>query len=188
MKAGLVADIVVVLIVVVITAICTRQGFVRCALRLTSTVLALLIAFFTASPLANFLDRKFDLVSKIATWKVPGLTAQTLLSLMVGVGVFIVARLLFILLDKFLQYIKEKVKAVNTVDRVLGTVFGLLLSVVCLAVLFMVTDALSLTAVLQLTPEQGGFFAPYLFNFFKQHIFPLVGVFFGAVSDAIPKV
>lgn len=188
MKAGLVADIIVALFIIVITAICAKRGFIRSILRMTSTFLALLIAFFAASPLANLLDRKFDLLTKVADWHVPFLTANTLLCLLVGAGIFIVARLLFIILDKLLQFVKEKIKVVNVTDRVLGVVFGLVLSTIYLTIIFMLADSLKLTTVLQLTPESGGYVAPYLFKFFKAHIFPIVGVIFNAVSATLPKI
>lgn len=188
MKAGLIADLIVAVFVVIVVAVYTKRGLLRSVLGLTSTLLALLIAYFACSPLAGFLDKQFTLVEKIANWHVPFLTPETLLRVMTFVGLFIVARLLFIMLDKFLKYIKEKIKAVNVTDRVLGFVFGLVMAAVYLTAIFMVIDWVNLTTVAQLTKDSGGYFAPYLFAFLKEHVFPLVGVVFGAVSDLLPKI
>lgn len=188
MKAGLIADLVVAVFIVIVVAIYTKRGFLRSVLGMTSTLLALLAAYFIGSPLANFLDKQFDLVTKIATWHVPLLTPRTLLRIMVFAGVFIIARLLLILLDRFLKYIKEKIKTVNIIDRILGALLGVVMAVVYLTVIFMLIDALGLTSVAQLTKASGGYVAHYLFAWLKEHIFPLVGVVFGAVSDLLPKI
>lgn len=188
MKAGLIADIVVAVFIIIMTVICTKRGFVRSLLRCTSTILASVIAIFATAPLAGFFDRKFGWVAALDNWHIPFVSGRTLLCLLTGIGLFVVARLLFIILDKLLKYVKNKLAVVNVVDRILGFIFGLLLSGLTLAIVFMLINALSLQKFLQLTPESGGYYAHYLFTFFKAHIFPLVSAWFGTVANALPQV
>lgn len=187
MTAGLIADIVVGLFFLIAIIICTIRGFLRSVLKYASSFVTLLTVIFATGPLAGWLDQQFDLTTKIATWRVPVVSPNTLLFVLTAVGLFLVVRLLLLLLDKLLAFVKEKVKTVNVVDHCFGFVFGVLVAVVELTVLFMIIDALNLTNALQLSTSSGGYFAPYVFSFFKDHIFPVVTQLFSLVGDNFPK-
>ena len=188
MKAGLVADIVIAIIIIVNLIVCTRCGFIRCVLKCFSTVLALAIALLTAVPLTNFFDKQFGWVAAVQKWNVPFIGAKTLLSLMVGIAVFVLVRLLCLLVDKFLKMLKEKLQAVNVLDRILGTVYGMLAALVELTLVFMLIDQFGWESFLSLTPDAGGFFAYRLFEFCQKYTFNLLSNVFAAAAAATPKI
>ncbi len=184
MTAGLIADIVIALFIVVITLICTVRGFLRSVLKYASTFVSLLVVIFASGPLAGWLDRQFGWCEQIAKWNVPVVTPQTLLFIMTAIGLFLAVRLLLILVDKLLAFVKERVKTVNVLDHLFGFVFGILVTGMELTILFMLIDGLGLASALQLTPASGGYFAPYLFDFFKNHIFPIMSQLLSAVGNS----
>ena len=94
MKAGLVADIVVAIIILINLLVCTRMGLVRCVLKFFSTILALITAMLTVTPLTNFFDSKFHWVDAVEKWNVPFISAETLLKLLIGIAVFVIVRLI----------------------------------------------------------------------------------------------
>lgn len=188
MHAGYIADIVVVLLIIVTVLICTKRGFIRSALHYTSPLIALLAAIFTAGPLATWLDHQFGWGAAIAGWNLPLVSASTLLTLLVGVAVFIVSRLAMLLVDRLLRAVKEKIHAVNVIDRWLGCLFGLVVVVVELTGLFMLIDSLGLRSFLQLTPEAGGVFAHQLFTLCQDYVFPVIYSWFSALSSSMPKI
>lgn len=187
MKAGLIADIVVAVIILINLIICTRFGFVRCVLKCFSTVLAFVVAMLSAAPLANFLDSKFGWYAAIDKWHVPFISEQTLLKLIIGIAVFVLVRLVCLIIDKLLKNLKERLKAVNIIDRIFGTVFGLGAALVELTLVFMIINQFGWESALSLTADAGGFFAYRLFDFCRDHIFNVIGVIFAAASDAIPQ-
>ncbi|MBO4726776.1 MAG: CvpA family protein [Clostridia bacterium] len=182
-KAGLVADLVVAVMIIINLIICTRKGFIRCVISSVSTVLAFAVAVFAAAPLATVLENKFGWETKIANWHVPFVSARILLCLLVGIAIFIGVRLLCILLDKLLQIVKQKLKAVNVIDRIMGTVFGLFSALVELTFIFMLIDQLGWTANLSLTADAGGYFAYRLFNFCHDYLFDIFGKVVVAASE-----
>ena len=182
-KAGLVADLIVAILIIVNLIVCTHKGFVRCVLSSVSTILAFVVAVFAAGPLAGVFENKFGWETKIANWHVPFVSAHVLLCLFVGIGVFVGVRLLCVLLDKLLQMLKEKLKAVNVIDRILGTVFGMFMALVELTVIFLIIDQLGWTANLSLTADAGGFFAYRLFNFCHDYLFDIFHKVVGAASQ-----
>ncbi len=188
MKAGLVADVIVAILIIVNLIICTRRGFVRCVMATFSTILALAVAILVAGPLAHAFDSKYGWVDAIAKWNVPFISAETLLKLFVGVGVFIVVRLICILVDKLLQLLKEKLKAVNVIDRILGTVFGAVAALVELTLIFLVIDTLNWTSALSLTADSGGYFAYRIFDFCRDYMFNILTSVFSATASATPKI
>lgn len=188
MKAGLIADLVVALIIIINLIICTRHGLVRCVLRSFSTFLALLIAIMTASPLANLFNDKFNWVAKVENWHVPFISPETLLKLLIGVTVFVLMRLFFILLDKLLKYLKEKLKAINVIDRILGTVYGALSVLIELTLIFMLIDQLGWASFLGLTADSGGFFAYRLFDFSAKYLFNILTNIIIIATSATPQI
>lgn len=188
MKAGIVADIVVAIIILINVIVCTRLGFIRCVLQFFSTILALTLALLCATPLANFCDNQWGWCSGIDNWNIPFIGSHTLLKLMIGIAIFVITRLLCKLLDKFLKHLKEKMNAVNIVDRILGTVFGALAALIELTLAFMLINNLGWTSALSLTPEAGGFFACYLFEFCRNYMFDLLGHIFAIAAASTPKI
>ncbi len=187
MKAGLIADIIVAVIIIINIAICTRFGFVRCVLKCFSTVLAFTVAMLTAAPIANFLDSKFGWYAAIDKWNIPFISEQTLLKLIVGIAVFVLVRLVCILLDKLLRHLKEKLHAINIVDRIFGSVFGIIAALVELSLIFMLINTFGWQSALSLTADSGGYFAYRLFDFCRDHVFNIIGSIFAAASEAIPQ-
>jgi len=183
MKAGLIADIIVAILIIVNLIVCTHKGFVRCVISSVSTVLAFAVAVFTAAPLATLFEEKFGWETKIATWHVPFVSARVLLCLFVGIGVFVGVRLICVLLDKLLQLLKQKLMAVNVIDRILGTVFGLFAALVELTFIFLLIDQLGWTANLSLTADGGGFFAYRMFNFCHDYLFEIFNKVARAASE-----
>ncbi len=188
MRMGLIADIVVGILIIINLIVCTHKGFVRCVMSSISTVLAFAVAIFTAAPLANLTENKFGWETAIANWHVPFVSAHTLLCLFIGIGVFIVVRLLCLLLDKLLQILKQKLKAVGVIDRILGTVFGVFAALVEVTFIFLLIDQLGWVGTLSLTEEGGGFFAWRLFDFCKTYLFDLFGQVASAASEFTPKI
>lgn len=188
MKAGLVADIIVAILIIANLIICTRRGLVRCIMATFSTVLALAVAILTAAPLARVFDNQFGWVAAIENWHVPFISAETLLKLMIGVAVFVIVRLLCVLLDKLLQALKEKLKVMNVLDRILGTVFGAVAALVELTLIFVLFDALNWEGTLGLTADGGGFFAYHIFNFCHNYMFGILTNVFSAAAASTPKI
>lgn len=174
MRAGLIADIVVAILIIINLVVCTHKGFIRCVMSSVSTVLAFAAAFFGSAYLAKFCEARFGWETAIANWHVPFISAHTLLCLFCGIGIFIVVRLLCVLLDKLLQVIKEKLKAVNVIDRILGTVFGLFSAMVELTFIFLLIDQFGWADNLSLTADGGGFLAWRIFDFCKNYLFDLL--------------
>ena len=185
MTAGIIADIVVALAILIAVVICTTRGFLRSVLKYASSFVSLLTVVFATAPLAGWLDRQFGLREVIATWHVPVVSTNTLLYIMTAVGLFFVVRLLLILLDKLLAFVKERVKTINVIDHIFGFLFGLVVVTVELTVLFLLIDTLGLATALQLTPSSGGYFAHHVFAFFKDHIFPIVSQLFSAIGSGL---
>ncbi len=188
MKAGLVADIIVAILIIANLIICTRRGLVRCIMATFSTVLALAVAILTASPLAKFFDSHYGWLAAVEKWNVPFISAETLLKLMIGIAVFVIVRLICILVDKLLQLLKEKLPAMNVLDRILGTVFGVFAALVELTLVFLLFDALNWAGTLGLTADGGGYFAYHFFNFCHDHMFGLLTNVFAAAAAATPKI
>ena len=188
MAAGLIADIAVVIFAAVMIILCTKRGFLRSLLRYTSLIVALVVALLGAGPLASYLNEQFGLGETIASWHIPFISAGTLLTLLTGVLLFLVVRLVLILLDKLLQAVKEHLRAVNAIDRILGTVFGALLALIELATLFMLIDALGWQEFLQLTPASGGYIAHHLFTFCKEYVFNIITSICAAAATSIPQI
>ena len=187
MKAGLVADIIVAIIILINLLVCTRMGLVRCVLKFFSTILALITAMLTVTPLTNFFDSKFHWVDAVEKWNVPFISAETLLKLLIGIAVFVIVRLVASLLDKLLRHLKEKLKAVNIIDRILGTVFGAFAALVELTLAFMLINQLGWANNLSLTADAGGFFAYRLYEFCRDHLFNLLGEIFATAAASTPK-
>lgn len=187
MKAGLIADLVVGVIILINLIVCTRLGLIRCVLQFFSTILALIIAMLSAAPLARFTESQFGWLTAIQKWNVPFISAETLLKLLIGIAVFVAVRLVCIIIDKLLKGLKEKLKAVNIIDRILGTVFGAFAALFELTLVFMLINHFGWASHLSLTAEAGGFFAFRLFEFCRDHIFALLGDVFAAAVAATPK-
>lgn len=188
MKAGLVADLVVAVIIIVNIAICTRMGFVRSILKFFSTILAFSVAVFSATPIANFLDSKFGWGATVANWNIPFVSGATLLKLLVGIAMFVVTRLVCIIVDKILAHLKEKLKAVNIVDRILGTVLGIISALFILTFAFMLINQMNWTVALSLTADGGGFLAFRLFDFCRDYMFDIFGKIFAMTASSTPKI
>ncbi len=188
MKFGLIADIVVALFIIINLVVCTRRGFIRCVMSSVSSVLALAIAIFTAAPLANLLESKFGWEAAIAGWNVPFVSAHTLLKLMVGIAVFIIVRLICIILDKILQALKNKLKAVGVIDRILGTIFGAFAAMAELTFIFLLISEMGWEGTIGLTVDGGGYFAFRLFEFCREHLFDLFKFVTSATSELLPKI
>lgn len=187
MKAGLVADIVVAIIIIVNLIICTRVGFIRCVLKCFSTVVALVVAMLTAAPLTRFFDGKFGWIAAVEKWNVPFVSAETLLKLMIGIVVFVLVRLVCLLIDKLLAHLKEKLKAVSVLDRIFGTVFGFIAALVELTLIFALIDQFGWASFLSLTEEGGGYFAWRLFEFCQKYMFNLLTNIFAFAAEQTPK-
>ena len=188
MAAGLIADIVVAVLIIINLIICTKVGLIRCVLKCISTIVSLALAILFATTLAKFLDGQFDLVAKIETWNVPFISAGTMLSLFCGVAIFVFARLVCILIDRLLSGLKEKLKAVNALDRILGTVFGFFAALVELTLIFMLIESFGLVETLSLTADAGGYFAYRLYDFCHEYLFAFLSEVFAAAADMTPKV
>lgn len=188
MKAGLVADLVVATIIIVNLAICTRMGLIRSLLKYFSSILAFSIAIMTASPIASFCENKFGWGSAVANWNIPFISGQTLLVLIVGVAMFIAVRLVCKIIDGILAHVKDKLKAVNLIDRILGTVFGALVALLELTFAFMLINQMNWTAGLSLTADSGGFLAYRLFDFCRDYMFNIVSAIFSFGASSTPKI
>lgn len=188
MKAGLVADIIVAVIIVINLIVCTRLGFVRCVLQFFSTILALSVALLSATPIANFCNKNWNWTAAIEKWHIPFISAETILKLLVAIAIFVSVRLVCILIDKLLRHLKEKLKAVNIIDRILGTVFGCLAALFELTLAFIIINQFGWASTLSLTPEAGGFFAYRLFEFCRTYMFNIIGKIFAMASASTPKI
>ena len=188
MKAGLVADLVVAVIIIINLAMCTRMGLVRCLLKFFSSILAFSVAIMTATPIANFCETKFGWGTAVANWNIPFISGETLLKLIVGVAMFVVVRLVCKILDGILAHLKDKLKAVNIVDRILGTVFGALLALMELTFAFMLINQMNWTAGLSLTADGGGFLAWRMFDFCHNYMFDIISKIFALGASSTPKV
>lgn len=183
MKIGLIVDLVVAIFIITNLVICTHKGFIRCFMSSISTILAFAAAVFAAAPLAKFLDAKFGWEAAISNWHIPFIGAHTLLCVLTGVAVFVAVRLLCLLLDKLLQAVKAKLKAVGVIDRILGTVFGAFSAMVELTFIFLLIDQLGWAAGLSLTADGGGYFAWRLFDFCKTYLFDFLTKVTNAASE-----
>ncbi|MCM1404460.1 MAG: CvpA family protein [Prevotella sp.] len=188
MRVGLIADIIVAILIIVNLLVCTRRGLVRCLVSTFSTILALVVALLTVSPLTEFFDRQFGWVAAVENWHVPFISANTLLKLMIGIAVFVLVRLVCILVDKLLQLLKEKLPVINVLDRILGTVFGAATALVELSFLFLLFDTLNWTGTLGLTADGGGYFAYHVFNFCHNYLFSFLTNIFSVAAETLPKI
>ena len=188
MKAGIIADIIVAIIIIVNLIICTHKGFIRCVMSSISTILAFAVAIFSAVPLAKFCENKFGWETAIAKWHVPFISAHSLLALFVGIAVFVAVRIVCVIIDKILQAIKEKLKAVGVIDRILGFVFGIIAGFTELTFIFLLINQFGWADNLSLTADGGGYFAWRLFEFCRDHLFSIYNKMVGAVSDLTPKL
>ena len=188
MKIGLIADIVVAIFILISLIICTHRGFIRCLMSSVSSVLAFAVAVFASAPLANLCESKFGWEAAIAKWNVPFVSAHTLLRLMVGIAIFIAVRLVCIILDKILQALKKKLKAVGVIDRILGTVFGAFSAMVELTLIFMFIASMNWAANVGLTADCGGYFAYRLFDFCQAYLFNIVQFMMDVAAATTPKI
>ena len=188
MKAGLVADLIVAVIIIINLAICTRMGLIRCLLKFFSSILAFTVAILTAVPIANFFSSKFGWGAAVAKWNVPFVSGETLLKLLIGIAIFVLVRLVCIIIDKLLSHLKDKLKAINIIDRILGTVLGGILALAQLTFAFMLINQMGWAASLSLTVDGGGFLAYRLFNFCRDYMFEIIGKIFAFTSSATPKI
>ena len=188
MSMGIIADIVVALFIIVNIVICTHRGFIRCVMSSLSSILAFALAIFLSAPLANLCQTKFGWEAVIARWNIPFVSAHTLLRLFAGIAIFIVVRLVCIILDKILQALKKKLKAVGVLDRILGTVFGAFFALMEITFIFMLIDQFGWASALSLTAEGGGYFAYRLYEFCQQYLFSIYNAIIGAASYMTPKI
>lgn len=188
MKAGLIVDIIVAIMIIINIIVCTHRGFIRCVMSSISSILAFAAAVFAAAPLANTLENKFGWETAIANWHIPFVSAHTLLCLFAGIAMFIVVRLVCILLDKLLQVLKEKLKAVSVIDRILGTVFGVFAAFAELTFIFLLIDQLGWASTLSLTADGGGYFAYRIYEFCQKYLFDIFTKVASAASEYTPKI
>lgn len=183
MQIGLIVDIVVAIFIIINLIVCTRRGFIRCVMSSVSNILAFATAIITAAPLAAICENNFGWETAIANWHIPFVSAHTLLCVLVGIVVFVAVRLVCIILDKLLQALKKKLKAVGVIDRIMGTVFGAFSALVELTLIFMLIDQFGWAATVSLTPDGGGYFAWRLYEFCQTYLFSLFHQIIGAASE-----
>lgn len=183
MQAGLIVDIVVAIFIIINLIVCTHRGFIRCVMSSISTILAFAVAVFTATPLASLCENNFGWETAIAGWHIPFVSAHTLLCVFVGIAVFIAVRLICIILDKLLQALKKKLKAVGVIDRILGTIFGACAAMVELTLIFMLIDQFGWASAISLTADGGGYFAWRLYEFCQNYLFDLLHKVIGAAAE-----
>ena len=188
MNFGLVADIIVALFIIINMIICTHRGFIRCVMSSISTILAFAVAIFAAKPLANFFESRFGWEAVIAQWHLPFVSAHTILCLFMGIAVFVLVRLVCIILDKLLETLKQKLKAVGVIDRILGTVFGVFFALVELTFIFLIINQFGWASALSLTADGGGYFAYRLYEFCRDYLFDIYINVASAASDLTPKL
>jgi uncharacterized membrane protein required for colicin V production len=178
----MIADIILIFIVGVNLFWGCKRGFLRSALKMVTSLISLVIAFFLAKPVAEgILDKNWNLTEKIAPWikNNAGWVTRFLgenygkitLWLMTFIGLFIVIRLVLIIVDRLLSKIKEGMPVVNFLDKTAGFFFGVVMAAVYILGLFWLFDALSsidflkdLPKWLQLTEDSGGFVAWRVFK------------------------
>ncbi|MCQ2381908.1 MAG: CvpA family protein [Clostridia bacterium] len=188
MQAGLIVDIVVAILIIVNLVVCTHRGFIRCVISSLSSILAFAIAIFSTVPLAKLLENKFGWESAVAKWHIPFISSHALFCLLVGIAIFVLVRLLCLLLDKLLQMLKEKLKVIGIIDRILGTVFGLFSAFLELTSIFLLINQLGWASALSLTSDGGGYFAWRIYEFCRTYLFDILIKVTGAVSDYSPKI
>ena len=181
-----IADIILIFIVGISVFCGYKRGFLSSALKMVTTLVSLVIAFFLAKPVAEgILDKNWNLTEKISPWinDHAGWVMRFLgenygkitLWLMTFVGLFIVIRLLLIIADRLLAKIKENMPVVNFLDKTAGLFFGIVMAAVYVLGLFWILDALSsinflenLPKWLQLTKDGGGFLAWRVFQLWTE--------------------
>jgi uncharacterized membrane protein required for colicin V production len=174
-----IADIVIGLIVLICVVVGTKRGFVRSVLLIVATALSLTAAFVLTKPAATFLEEKFGLAAGMEGWL--GISGGVWLTVLTAVSIFILVRLVLIILDKCFRRIKENIKTINALDRLLGFFFGIAMAGVIAVGLFMIINALHDASILadlpiwcQLAGDSGSFVAAPFYAFSVEHIFPVV--------------
>jgi uncharacterized membrane protein required for colicin V production len=194
----MVADVVFLAIVLYNLILGTMRGFMRSTLRMVTSIVSLIAAFFLAKPVAEFINNTWDVADKLEPWinehigflerfNEKGWFALFILTV---IGLFIVIRLLLIIVDRLLKKLKESSQAVNFLDKTLGFLFGIVMAAVAVVGLLMTIDALAsikglenLPAWLQLTEDTGFVAAWRVYDFSKDHIFDIVEQIFEKVTS-----
>jgi len=88
-----------------------------------SAILSLVIAFFTAKPLARLLDRWFDLSAHLGGLiNGQGAFINFLISFVI---IYIIVRVIFIIVARYINRIKRDNKTFENIDKSIGIVLGL---------------------------------------------------------------
>jgi uncharacterized membrane protein required for colicin V production len=187
----MIADALLLIILLVNIFWGYKRGFMRGALGLVTSLVSLIAAFLLAKPVSVLLDNNFNLVEKITPWldEHAGFLSnflnenqgKVMLFLLTLIGLFIIIRLILIIADRFLRKLKDSSKAVDFLDKTLGTLFGLFMATVYIAILFFAFDSLASISVLanlpkwiQLTEDGGGFIAWRFYDFTVNNILPVI--------------
>ncbi|MDR0975544.1 MAG: CvpA family protein [Christensenellaceae bacterium] len=124
----MITDIIICLLVLIFASICGLRGFLRSALKLITSFIALIAAIFLAQPVAVFLNDKFGWAGAMDAWfeNVPMITGAIALYVFTAIALFIVIRIVLLFVDKFFVMLRKSA-VIRLVDRILGFVFGLAL-------------------------------------------------------------
>jgi len=115
-------DIAICLILGLFLFLGWRTGLLRGLIGFVASTAALIIAIFNAKPLAKFLDKQVNLANHLGD--LTGGNGKFISTLVCGVIIYILIRLLFFIISKVIKNVKEKSKAIDTIDKVLGLVLG----------------------------------------------------------------
>ncbi|MDR0383730.1 MAG: CvpA family protein [Christensenellaceae bacterium] len=184
----MIADAVICLIVIINLFIGYKKGLLGAALKTTSTIASGVLAVLTAGYVAEIIEDTFHVKEKLNV----GIDKNVVLTGLTMIGLFVVFRFAFLILDKIIRALKIKSKAVNFLDQTLGIVFGFVLAGIYIFGLFFAVDIVSgfvedLPSKLYLTKESGSIIAYRIYDFAKDTIFPFVNGVFGEFVENITE-
>jgi uncharacterized membrane protein required for colicin V production len=202
----MIADALLLIILLVNLFWGYKRGFMRSALRLVTSLVALVVSFLLAKPVSVLLDNSFNLVEKITPWLDEHMgflsnflhenQGKVMLFILTFVALFIIIRLILIIVDRLLRKLKDSSKAVDFLDKTLGLLFGLVMAAVYIIGLFFAFDSLSSIGVLadlpkwiQLTKDGGGFVAWRVYEITVDNILPVIkDIITGVTTWAVEQI
>jgi uncharacterized membrane protein required for colicin V production len=110
------------------------KGFMCGIVSFVSGLVSFMVAIFTASPVAGLMNRWFGLSAEFD--KILDGKGQFINVLICGIVVYLVCRLVFFFIARFIRKIKDRSKVIDKVDKIAGLFLGAAKGFVSIAGIF----------------------------------------------------
>ena len=141
-----------------------------------SGLLSFAIAVFSARPLANLMDKWFNMSASFSGF-LSG-NGRFISLLICGGVVYLICRLVFWVIAKFIIKIKEGNKVIDKMDKIAGLVLGIAKCIVSVCMMFVTIHLLTSIGFMATFRDwllNGSYIGSFIYGLVERLIFPLLG-------------